>query len=211
MEAAARDPARAAWRAVIFRYPSPEGAGRAGSLRVSSLVGMVNFVDPNVFETANAGFRPGHVRGVSPGPRGRGSRVAPAVRERRRGRAAGWQRCRGGRGTAAAAAARQPASRRPPYRRHRSAASAARATAPTLLPPGAYPDQGPRRQARRQHGARASPCPRRRPSACCPSACWRSGAAGSTRRFRAAGKHEQDLLHPPDRLRPGPGHQAASR
>ena len=32
------------------------GAGRAGSLLRCSPVGMVDVVDPNVFETANAGF-----------------------------------------------------------------------------------------------------------------------------------------------------------
>ena len=165
----------------------------------------VSFVDPNVFETANAGFRPGHVRGVSPGPRGGGPGVAPAVRERHRGREAQPERRGRRRRRRRRTARRRP--RRPPCREP----SAVRRPPPAPAAPARrHPDQGPRRQARRQHGAEPHGAHRDD----LPGGAGRRarGAAprGSTRRSRRRASG-QDLLHPPDRLRPGPGHQAAPR
>ena len=159
----------------------------------------MEFVDPNVFETANAGFAQVMYEEFLRDP----AAVGP---EWRRLFESGIVGERPG-----AVAERAPARprRRPPVR-HRRPPWRLRPPPAAALPARRLRHQGPRGQARRQH-EREPDRPHRHHL---PRAAGRraggEAARGSTRRSQAAGTAGEDLVHPPHRLRAGPGHQAAS-
>ena len=171
----------------------------------------VNFVDPNVFETANAGFAQAMYEEflrdpAAVGPEWRRLFESGVVGERPspNGQAVGRP---GGQADAGTSAQPEGATARDRLR-HRKRPPGRLTARPPPPPCRRQPDQRARRQARRQHGAE----PHGPYGHHVPRGAGRGAGGAATpaqRRAPGRGATREDLLHPPHRLGAGAGHQAA--
>ena len=167
-------------------------------------VGTVGDVDPNVFETANAGFAQAMYEEFLRDP----AAVGPEWRRLFESGVIGEKPSSNGsdrRAEGQGALAVEPAPRRLGPSHRLSAARLCGGPAARRRP-----HQGTPGQARRQHDREPHGPDRDDASGWSRSGYWRSGAAGSTQGLQAAGQIRQGLVHPPHRLRARPSHQAAS-
>ena len=164
----------------------------------------VRLVDPNVFETANAGFAQAMYEEFLRDP----TAVGPEWRRLFESGIVGERPSANGGTGRDGGRARPPQP--PPRPRRQPVRPIARRHPPLRSAPRCRSDQGTRRQAGREHGAEPHGADRHHlPGG---SGGRPGGAAQADQRRRSRPRPaRQDLLHPPDRLRAGAGHQAPPR